>query len=293
MRFFRGFCIILLPFLLLGPAQAQIKPRADRIQSAEIVPSPAELAAEERLFANAIAGLAPQRPGQRDVYVLAAGLWDDHVFLNEAQQSAKVLANRFGAQERTLVLAQGAQARETGLPAATPAQFNRALAALGDVMDRAEDVLVLFITSHGAQAQGAIFQETGRLQAVLSPNALAASLRETGPEHRIVIVSACFAGQYSAALANPKTIVLTASAPDRSSFGCEPERDWTWFGDAFFNVALRGKLPLLDAFEQAKATVQGWEIRESQRASKPGVFVGEEMKALLPQIEKLGQRPSN
>lgn len=282
-----------LALALASAAQAQIKPRADRIQSTENVPSPAELAAEDRLFANAIAGLAAQRPGQRDVYVLAAGLWDDHVFFNEAQQSAKVLATRFGAEGRSLVLAQGAEARAAGLPGANPAQFNRALAALGTIMDRTQDVLVVFITSHGAQAQGAIFQEAGRLQAALTPGALAASLREAGPEHRIVIVSACFAGQYGAALANSKTIVLAASAPDRSSFGCEPERDWTWFGDAFFNVALRGKLPLLDAFEQAKATVQGWEIRENQRASKPGAFVGEDMKALLPHIEKLGQRPAN
>lgn len=293
MRFFRDFWIILLVLLPDNPAQAQIRPRADRIQTSENVPSPAELAAEDAVFAKAIAALIPQRAGQRDVYVLAAGLWDDHVFLNEAQESAKVLASRFGAQGRTLVMAQGAGARAAGLPAATPAQFNRALAAIGAQMDRQEDVLVLFITSHGAPAQGAVFQESGRLQAALSPGALAASLREVGPAHRIIIISACFAGQYGAPLANASTIVLTASAPDRSSFGCEPERDWTWFGDAFFNVALRSKLPMLDAFEQAKATVQGWEIRENQRASKPGAFVGEEMKAVLAQIEKLPQRPSN
>ncbi len=279
--------------MLLGQAQAQVKPRADRIQSNEIVLSPAELAVQDAVFAKAIGGLAPQRPGQRDVYVLAAGLWDDHVFLNEAQQSAKVLATRFNAEGRTLVLAQGAPGRAAGLPAATPEQFNRALAAIGGLMDRNEDVLVLFITSHGAPSQGAVFQEGGRLQAVLSPGALAAGLGEVGPAHRIVIISACFAGQYGAPLANAKSIILTASAPDRSSFGCEPERDWTWFGDAFFNVALRSKLPLLDAFEQAKATVQGWEIRENQRASKPGAFVGEEMRAVLAQLEKAPQRPSN
>lgn len=292
MRFLR-IPVLALLLLTLGNAQAQVKPRTDRIQSSENVLSPAEIAAEDAVFAKAIAALAPQRAGQRDVYVLAAGLWDDHVFLNEAQQSAKVLAARFGAEGRTLVLAQGALAREAGLPAATPALFNRALGMLGALMDRDQDVLVLFVTSHGAQGQGAVFQESGRLQAALSPGALAASLREVGPAHRIIIVSACFAGQYGAPLANAKTIVLTASAPDRSSFGCEPERDWTWFGEAFFNVALRGRLSLLDAFEQAKATVQGWEIRENQRASKPAAFVGEEMKAVLAQIEKPIQRPSN
>lgn len=297
MGIIRNIVIVLLlalgMTLALGDAHAQVKPRLDRIQVSENVQSPAEIAAEDAVFAKAIAALAPQRAGQRDVYVLAAGLWDDHVFLNEARESAKVLASRFGAQERTLVLAQGAIAREAGLPTATPVQFNRALAAIGALMDRQEDVLVLFVTSHGAASQGAVFQETGRLQGVLSPGALAASLREVGPAYRIIIVSACFAGQYGAPLANAKSIILTASAPDRSSFGCQPERDWTWFGDAFLNVALRSKLPLLDAFEQARATVQGWEIRENQRPSKPGAFVGEEMKALLAQIEKPPQRPSN
>jgi hypothetical protein len=30
-------------------------------------------------------------------------------------------------------------------------------------------------------------------------------------------------------------VVLTAAAADKTSFGCEPSRDWTFFGDALFN----------------------------------------------------------
>ena len=57
--------------------------------------------------------------------------------------------------------------------------------------------------------------------------------------NRVVIVSACFSGAFIAPLANDNTIVMTAAAPDRSSFGCQPQNNWTFFGDAYFNHSVR------------------------------------------------------
>jgi hypothetical protein len=36
------------------------------------------------------------------------------------------------------------------------------------------------------------------------------------------------------ALADARTLVITAAAADRPSFGCEDGATWTYFGDAFF-----------------------------------------------------------
>lgn len=294
LRFLFASLLAMLLCLGVGPAASQppLAATPGRVLSSELAWGPREARVQEQALQAGLAQLAEQTPGTADVFVLAAGLWSDHVFLNEAAEGASVLAERFGAQSRTLVLANGPGAVERGLPAATPAHLARALAGIGERMDSSEDVLVLFITSHGVQGQGAVFFETGRLQAVLSPTALARNLDEAGVRNRIVIVSACFAGAFIEPLQDDRTIVLTAAASDRTSFGCEPEREWTWFGDAFLNVALRGSAPLLRAFDTAKLTIQGWEARQGARPSRPAAHVGAEMAAQLPRLEQ-PQRPRN
>jgi len=57
-------------------------------------------------------------------------------------------------------------------------------------------------------------------------------------------------------LANPDTLVITAADADHPSFGCRDKAKWTYFGDAFFNVALRQAKSLKDAFVVARALVQ-------------------------------------
>jgi Peptidase C13 family len=58
-------------------------------------------------------------------------------------------------------------------------------------------------------------------------------------QHRVVIVSACYSGVFVGPLANDNTLVITAAYFDHSSFGCQDKVKWTYFGDAFFNRALR------------------------------------------------------
>jgi hypothetical protein len=51
-------------------------------------------------------------------------------------------------------------------------------------------------------------------------------------------------------------LVITAADADHPSFGCRDKAKWTYFGDAFFNVALRQAKSLKDAFVVARALVQ-------------------------------------
>jgi hypothetical protein len=64
-------------------------------------------------FDEAVAALQPQRPGTVDAYVVVAALDTAPVFEREAREAGRVLARRFDAQGRTLVLAEdeGAQRR--------------------------------------------------------------------------------------------------------------------------------------------------------------------------------------
>jgi len=50
--------------------------------------------------------------------------------------------------------------------------------------------------------------------------------------------------------------VLTAADENSASFGCSNERDWTYFGDAFFNQNLAAGVSLEAAFENAKARIR-------------------------------------
>lgn len=266
------------------PAAAQAPP-ANQAAVYEIAQGPEAALAQHRSFSEAIAGLAPGRPGVRDVYVLAAGLWGDPVFQNEAREGGQILTKRFGDLSRSLLLLNGPEPGRAGAPAATPANLNAALAAIGEAMNGAEDVLILFLTSHGAQ-QGASFQDGDRLRGVLPPKALGAALEDAGIETRVVIVSACYSGVYVPAVASPRTAVFTAAASDRTSFGCEPENAWTWFGDAFLNIALRNGAGLTKAFELARATIQGWETRQRERPSQPQSAIGAEIAPILSELGK-------
>ena len=80
-------------------------------------------------------------------------------------------------------------------------------------------------------------------------------LNASGARYRVIIISACYSGVFARALADPRTLVITAAAPDRPSFGCEDGATWTYFGDAFFNQALRGSRTLDEAFCRAREIV--------------------------------------
>ena len=79
---------------------------------------------------------------------------------------------------------------------------------------------------------------TPRSQGVLTPRDVGKLLEATGARYRVLIVSACYSGIFAKALADAHTLVITAAAADKPSFGCRDGATWTYFGDAFFNKAL-------------------------------------------------------
>ena len=102
----------------------------------------------------------------------------------------------------------------------------------------------------------------------LTPQEVAATLDSEGIKNRVVIVSACYSGIFVPPLANDNTIVLTAADAKNTSFGCAPERDWTYFGDAFFRQSLRPGRDFQRAFDNARVLIQGWELMDRARAVK-------------------------
>jgi hypothetical protein len=94
-------------------------------------------------------------------------------------------------------------------------------------------------------------------------------LNDTIVRHRIVIISACYSGVFIRPLADPDTLVITAADANHSSFGCKNGNDWTYFGDAFFNNALRHISNRMDAFALAASLIHKRELQNHLNPSNP------------------------
>jgi hypothetical protein len=232
---------------------------------------------------RALAGLQPQRPGMVDAYVLTIALDSDPVFAREARESGRVLSARYDGAGRTLTLA-GPDGTRDDLPHGSIDALILALARIAQVMDRKEDVLVLYSTSHGVDL-GLAYHYGDNAFGILSPARFKSVLEELGIERRVLILSACYAGVFVPELASRDTAILTAAAGNRTSFGCEPDSDWTYFGDALINRALRQPQPLTAAAQQASVTVAGWEAKQRLLASLPQTVIGEGAREWLPMLE--------
>lgn len=215
--------------------------------------------------------LAPQRPGQTDVYILSFGLWGPQsVFESEAKGAARILEAQFGSKGRSIVLFN--TKRRSG---ATAQSLVEATRSVGQALDPEEDVVALVLTSHGAPE--GIGLVAGRDASLMTPDDVRTLLDQTRARHRIVIVSACYSGIFARALADERTLVITAAAADRPSFGCRDGATWTYFGDAFFNKALRAEPRLDTAFERARGLVTERERREGFDPSNPQIAGGAEV----------------
>ncbi len=273
------------PFPNLGSGQT----RDEIAASLELSPQlkrgePARVLLEQRRrLDGALRSLQPQRAGVVDAYVISIALDSDPVFAREAREAGRVLSSRYDADGRTLTLA-GPDGERDDLPRGSIESLLVSLAHVAEIMDPDEDVLVLYTTSHGLKLGLAYhYGDTG--YGILSPTRLKEALEELGIERRILILSACFAGVFVPELASADTAILTAAASERSSFGCAPENDWTFYGDALVNRALRQPQSLEDAAQQASLTVAGWEARQRLLASLPQSAFGANVSTWLPALE--------
>ncbi len=120
--------------------------------------------------------------------------------------------------------------------------------------------------------------------APLTPTALARMLQDAGIKWRVLVISACYSGGFVEPLRDDNSIVITGAAPDRSSFGCEPGRDFTYFGQAYFRDALTRTRSFTRAFELAKDLVAKQEAGEGLTPSLPQMWVGAGIRERLKQL---------
>ncbi|WP_313494715.1 C13 family peptidase [Stenotrophomonas sp.] len=234
----------------------------------------------------ALAGLPAQRPGVTDIYVLGvAGDADEDVFPNEVAYLRELSAKRWGAEGRMISLVNQPALGHGGPPQvlATADSIGHALNGLGQTLDPNEDVLFLYLTSHGLH-DNSVYLHTGRDQEdYLAPAQLARMLDEAHIGNAVIVVSACFSGAFVPALISPQRMVITAARKDRPSFGCGNTDSATWFGRAFLIEALNATNDFARAYTLAAGNVRRREKEQGERPSEPQFQNGRTVAAVLEQ----------
>src|SRR5215470_12875686 len=237
------------------------------------------------LLGRALASLRPTGQAQPQLYFVGfAGYGKQAVFKREVLAVRQLFDARYGTRGRSIALVNHPTTLRE-LPLASTSNLERTLAHLGTVMNPSRDVLFLFLTSHGEDGLFVVEMPSFGLQH-LRPAELKDMLKRSGIKNSVIVLSACHSGSFLPALADPTTLVIAAARADRSSFGCDDRRQWTYFGEAYFDRALRAEPSFVRAFERARELIATWEAKAKLEPSLPQIGGGERLGPALAAIEE-------
>jgi hypothetical protein len=223
----------------------------------------------------AVAALPPHGDAPETVVLAIGGQGYQAIFDREARRAAAILSARGGGP--ALVLSNTPAQVETGL-LASRRTVGLAIAALGR-RARPGDTLVVYLASHGGE-DASIAMDAPYIEfAPFTAADLATALDSAGFKRRIIIISACFAGSWIDRLASPTTIVIAAAAKDRTSFGCDDSREFTFFGEAMLGELAKPGQSLELAFDHARQRIAAGEKAQRVTPSLPQANVGAAMQA--------------
>lgn len=228
-----------------------------------------------------LAGLTPGRKGVSEVFFTGfASYAREDVFLKEVTYIKDLFDRRFGTQYHSVNLVNHLSTLDS-LPLANATNLAATLKHLANLMNKDEDVLVLYMTSHGSPDHrlSVSFWPLGLND--ISPEKLRAMLDEAGVKWRVIVISACYSGGFIDALKSDETLVATAAAADRTSFGCGSQSEFTYFGEALFKDELAHEFSFVAAVDKAKMIIEQREASEQITASLPQHWVGAGIKTKL------------
>lgn len=238
----------------------------------------------EPAVSEALAQLAPQRPGVIDLYaVVVAGDGEEDVFRREAHTVRRVLDERLGTRSRSLALINH---RSAPKPEATLKSLELVLDAVAKRMDVAEDILFLHLTSHGASNHVLILRHPATELYGVSPQHLRGVLDRSGIRHRVLVISGCYTGGFIPPLATIDTMILTAANANRESYGCGNDSQITEYSRALYLKALPRTRSLREAAGIAVQLIHEDERATKTKHSYPQIRSGYAIEERLVRFEK-------
>ena len=209
-----------------------------------------------------------------------AGDAEEDVFMNEVLAARDILENRFDTFGRSAVLINNANTVKQ-YPLANQHNLRSMLNDAAAKMNLDDDILFLFLTSHGSKDHSIAVDFYPFKLNNLNPKTIKNLLDDAGIKWRIIVVSACYSGGFIEPLANPHTLIITAARADRNSFGCGHDGQFTYFGEAYFDQALKQTRSFIEAFELAKKIILEKEDKQGYTNSDPQINIGNEIESKL------------
>lgn len=251
--------------------------------------SEAVLATQTVLLDRALSDLADERPGVSDLYFVGfAPYGREDVFRKDVEAAQRVMDERWGTSGRSVLLINNPQTLLT-TPFATITNLRETLNEIGAAIDKDDDVVMLYLASHGSR-EFRLSADLPPLSLVeLTPPGLRQLLDDAGIKWRIIVVSACYSGGFIEPLQDVNTLIVTASRADRTSFGCGQGSASTYFGEAFFQKGMTSANNFTAAFDLAKSRIEERERDEKiSPPSDPQWWIGAAMADKLGGLRKGG-----
>jgi Peptidase C13 family len=141
--------------------------------------------------------------------------------------------------------------------------------AMQAAASRAKDGCLIYFTSHGTP-EGMLIGD-----AILSPGQMRDMVGSACANRpSVIVMSACYSGQFVTPLAGDNRIIMTAARPDRTSFGCGELDHYTFFDDCFLRaMPMAGDFPGLGHLVQQCVAEREQQMKATP-PSEPQLSVG-------------------
>lgn len=224
---------------------------------------------------KAVAALAPRTPGKPNIYAVAfGGDGSEDVFRNEVEYLGRMMDRRFGSPHHTVVLENNPATLGTR-PLASWTNLEGTLDGLAHVMDPHEDILFVYLATHGGSDHSLLVDMDPIPLDQLDADGLAEILAKRPFRWKVVVVNACYSGGFVPKLQGPGALVLTSARTDRTSFGCGTDSDITYFGHAWLVDGLNATPDFVAAFRKATVEIADWEKKDAVTPSEPQIAIGQ------------------
>jgi hypothetical protein len=222
-------------------------------------------------LSDKLAHLPAGNPEVIELYSLVvAGYGEQEVFRRESRFIEDFLHDQYSHSHAFYLV--NSQRNLDQHPLATLTSIRTALERIAAQMNKDQDILLLYVTSHGSKDKKISLQHNGVALVDIDSRWLAEQLDATGIKHRVVILSACYSGGFIDDLKGDQTLVITSAAANKKSFGCADDSLFTYFGKAYFKEALKPGVDIEQAFDSANELVSQWEAEKKYTPSEPQIY---------------------
>jgi len=232
---------------------------------------------QSRLLDEKLNNLVENNKQKQELYFVGiGGDGSQEVFRRETIFTRNLFTQKFTQPDQSIVLINSRKTYNKH-PLATTVSIKKTLEYVAEKMDRDNDILFLYLTSHGSKEHDFYLNQPSLPLSDYSAEELGKDLKNLNIRNKVVVISACYSGGFISKLDDGATVVITAAQKDKTSFGCADRNQFTYFGEAYFKEGLAKGLNFFTAFDNATQLVSKWEQAESVTSSEPQILKPKEI----------------